>query len=191
MDIKLFTDLIDALGKVTTGLKTVFNLPRSERDEIRNILADSYRLIDTTLNMLIIRLGDILLVENQNNLLDETMRLDNYEGWLKAEREFRLCMSLRTALRETESFIGKINDAVCIKDCNAMHLMMKEILATEGELATFISMQFNKLAYDALDALKDPQKIQSVRESLTAFREALIKEHLQLINNEIILVSVV
>lgn len=32
MDIKLFSDLIDALGKVAGGLKAIVNLPKAERE---------------------------------------------------------------------------------------------------------------------------------------------------------------
>jgi len=61
MELKLFTDLIDALGKVAGGLKAIVNLPKPERETIRRTLDETYRLIDTTLNMVIIRLGDIQL----------------------------------------------------------------------------------------------------------------------------------
>jgi len=36
-------------------------MPRTERETIRRALDETYRLIDTTLNMVIIRLGDIVL----------------------------------------------------------------------------------------------------------------------------------
>ena len=56
MEFKLFTDLIDALGKVASGLKALVNLPKAERVAMHRTLDETYRLIDTTLNMVIIRL---------------------------------------------------------------------------------------------------------------------------------------
>ena len=49
MEIKLFTDLIDAIGKVASGLKAIANLPKAERGKYRQTLDETYRLIDTTL----------------------------------------------------------------------------------------------------------------------------------------------
>jgi len=38
MRLKLFTDLIDALGKVAGGLKAIVNLPKAERETVRRPL---------------------------------------------------------------------------------------------------------------------------------------------------------
>ncbi len=61
MEFKLFNDLIDALGKVAIGLKAIVNMPKAERETIRQTMTETYRFIDTTPNMVIIRLGGILL----------------------------------------------------------------------------------------------------------------------------------
>ena len=42
---------------------------------------------------------DILLQIFDDNFLREAARLDNYNDWMQAEREFRLCRTLRVALR--------------------------------------------------------------------------------------------
>ena len=89
MELKLFTDLIDAIGKVAGGLKAIVNLPKAERETMRQTLDETYRLIDTTLNMVIIRLGDILLLVADADFLREAARLDNYNGRMRAERQFR------------------------------------------------------------------------------------------------------
>ncbi|MDP2619114.1 MAG: hypothetical protein Q8P46_02885 [Hyphomicrobiales bacterium] len=78
MELKLFTDLIDALGKVAGGLKAIVNLPKAERGTMRRTLNETYRLVDTTLNMLIIRLGDPLLLAADDDFLREAARLDTY-----------------------------------------------------------------------------------------------------------------
>lgn len=57
MELKLFTDLINALSKVAGGLKAIVNLPKAEREAMRQTLDETYRLVYTTLNMVIIRLG--------------------------------------------------------------------------------------------------------------------------------------
>jgi hypothetical protein len=62
MELKLFTDLIAAPARwLAGGLKAIVNLPEVERETMRQTLNETYRVTDTTLNMLITRLGAILL----------------------------------------------------------------------------------------------------------------------------------
>jgi hypothetical protein len=116
IELKLFTDLLDALGKVVTRLKVIFDLPKAEQEKYRQTLDETYRLLDTTLNMVIIRLGDILLKENDSDFLHETARLGNFDEWMQAEREFRLCRSLRVALGETKTLSAKLAGKLTTKD---------------------------------------------------------------------------
>lgn len=121
METRFSTDLIDALGKVAGGLKAIVNLPKTERETIRRTLDETYRLIDTTLNMVIIRLGDIQLHTSDDDFLREAARLNNYNEWMQAEREFRLCRSLHVALRETEALVGRQFGTVSTKDWEARY----------------------------------------------------------------------
>lgn len=81
---------IDALRNL---IDTIVNLPKAEREAICQTLDETYRLIDTTLNMVIIRLGDIQLQPTYDGFLHEVARLDNYNEWTQAKREFRFCHS--------------------------------------------------------------------------------------------------
>lgn len=191
MEFKLFTDLIDALGKVVGGLKALVNLPKAEREAMRRTLDETYRLIDTTLNMVIIRLGDILLHAADDDFLRDAARLDNFNEWLQAEREFRLCHSLRVALRETETLAGTLASAVSTNDWETLLQQMQSILATEGEVALFISQQFQQHASDARNSGQDIKRSQSIRDSLAAFRTALIAERQELIKQELDLYTLV
>ena len=143
-ELKVFTDLIDALGKVAGGLKAIVNLPKAERETIRHTLDETYRLIDTTLNMVIIRLGDILFNVADADFLREAARLDNYNEWMQVESAFRLCPSLRVALRETETLAGKLPGTVSTNDWDALLLQMHTILATEGEVACSSASSFGR-----------------------------------------------
>lgn len=191
MDLKFFTDLFDALGKVAEGLKVIVNLPKTERETIRRTLDETYRLIDTTLNMVIIRLGDILLQTSNDEFLREVARLDNHNEWMQAEREFRLCRSLRVALRETETLAGRLTGAVSAKDWDALLQQMRGILATEGEVALFIGRRFQQLAGDARSASQNAGRIQSVWDALAAFRASLVAERQDLIKQELVLFDIV
>lgn len=187
MELKLFTDLIDALGKVGGGLQAIVNLPKAERETMRQTLDETYRLIDTTLNMVIIRLGDILLHAADDDFLREATRLDNYDEWMQAEREFRLCRSLR----ETQTLAGKLTGAVSAKDWEALLQQMQSILATEGEVAQFIGQQFQQHASDARHSGQNAKLTQSIRDGLAAFRASLIAERQELIKQELELYTIV
>ena len=50
MELILFTDLIDALGKVAGGLKVIVNLPKVERGDDAQTLAKTHRLANTRSN---------------------------------------------------------------------------------------------------------------------------------------------
>ena len=41
-------------------------------------------------------------------MTEEVSKLGNYDGWIKAEWEFRLCKRLRVALRETQSLSNQL-----------------------------------------------------------------------------------
>ncbi len=69
MKLKLLSDPINAFGKVAGWLKTIVNLPKTERKTIGRTLYETHHLIDTTLNMMIIRLGDLLLQASDDEFL--------------------------------------------------------------------------------------------------------------------------
>lgn len=141
----LFTNLIDALGKVAGGLKAIVNLPKAERETIRRTLDETYRLIDTTLNMVIIRLGDIQLQPSDDDFLREAARLDNYNEWMQAERELRLCHRLRLALRETEAIVGRQSDAICTRDWVRCHRRRMPLVLPKAKLRFLSCRSFNNL----------------------------------------------
>lgn len=175
MELKLFTDLIDALGKVGGGLRAIVNLPKAEREAMRRTLDETYSLIDTTLNMVIIRLGDIQLHTSDDDLPREVTRLDNCKEWMPAEREFRLCRSPHVALRETETLTGRPTFTVSTKDWRVLLQQMQNILATEGEVGLFIALQFQQLGAAARSAY---------RYALAAVRSAFIGERREFISQE-------
>lgn len=192
MELKLFTDLVDALGKVDGRLKGIVTpSQRGAGGGAPRTLDETYRLVETTLNKVIIRLGDLLLLAADDDFLREAARLDNYNEWMQAEREFRLCRSLRVALRETQTLAGKLVGAVSAKDWDALLQQMRSILATEGEVAVFIGQQFQRSADDARSANLDAQKTRAIRDALATFRTALIAERQELIKQELELYTLV
>jgi hypothetical protein len=185
--LTLFTDLIEAIGKVAGTLKSAADIPKSEREKYRQTFDETYRLMDTTLNMVIIRLGDILYFNDDFTFLDGVAKLDNFADWHEAERQFRLCQSLRVAVRETETLNGKLTGRISAKHWDTMMQLMGSTLASESDIADQLSVKFQELADAARTATADTPDAAKVREQVKAFRESLIQERRQLIQQEIAL----
>jgi len=65
MELKPFTDLINAFGKVAAGLKAIVDLRKVEYKTIRRTQDETYRRIDATFNIVIMRVGDIQLMRSR------------------------------------------------------------------------------------------------------------------------------
>lgn len=191
MQIKIFSDLIDAIGKVAKGVKAIADLPKMERDKYRQTMDETYRLIDTTLNMVIIRLGDILLLNSDNEILPEVERLGNFDEWHRAEREFRLCKSLRATVRETETLRTRLTGKISAKDWNSLLDLMNSVLATESEVAGVLADEFSALADAASKAAPDTPDADAVRKDVEELRTTLIEQRQKLIQQEIKLYAMV
>jgi hypothetical protein len=187
MELSLFADLINVLGKVLDGVKSIANMPRAQREKYREAMDETYQLIDATLSMVIIRLGDALQMDDARSV-EEIAKLDNYSEWMQAEREFRLCKSLRVAVRETESLHAQFAGQVSANDWGALVGLMQSVLATEGEVACFIGERFRQLAETARSGSESPA---SIRQTAAAFREALKSERHRLIQQEVELYAIV
>ena len=187
MEIKLFTDLIDALSKVGAGLKALGALPKQERDKYRQAMKDTYRLIDTSLNMVILRLGDILLLDNDRAFMQEVATLDNYEGWRNAEREFRLCENLRATHSEMGTLRSELLGPLSVQDWDALLEQMQAVFSAEYELAFYISSQFRELA-EAAWTVRPPQ---TVKQQVRALRESLIQQREKLIQHEVEMYTII
>lgn len=97
MELKLFTDLIDAVGKGSSALKAIVNLPKAERETIRRTPDETYRLIETKLNTVIIRLRDILVPK-----LRRRLPCSKPPGWTTATIGNALLLELQTFPRAVE-----------------------------------------------------------------------------------------
>ena len=180
MDITLFSDLVEALGKVVSALNSLVGIPEKERDKYRQTFHETYRLLDTALNMVIIYLGEIRLIDDPNKFKLEVSHLGNFNQWLQIERDFRLCYNLRVAYSETRSLRSKLVRSHSVNDWDALLKQMESVFYTETEVAGQISKMFSKLAETSKF-----QPLDTVRQQVDTIRDALIEERQQLINNEI------
>lgn len=179
MKVQFFADFIESFGKILTALKDIKNIPKRQRDEIRRPLADTFIMLNTTLNMVIIRLGEVYRLQDEQAFRQEVAQLQYGETWLKSERAFRLCESLKHGLREWQNIDQSLINLLSTNNWNDLKLQMENILKNESELAYFIEENFRRLESLAFDEAKPidvlKEEIQSLQNMLSKQRRELIE----------------
>jgi hypothetical protein len=187
MDIKLFTDLFDAIEKAFNAIKKIANLPKETRDELRNTFDETFKLMDTTINMVIIRLSEILRITDDPTFINEVGQLCFDASWTQAEREFRLCKSLRHTVNETQRLRNSILNHISIKEWDEMQNQMQAILYGEDRLGRYISDKFQLLSNmsiannKTLSETKD--ELKQLQASLNSERRRLIELEMDMYKN--------
>ncbi len=179
MKALFFDEIIESIGKILTTLKGIKDIPKAKRAEIRNALGDNFIMLNSTLNMIIIRLGEVYRIQDRLDFTQEVEQLGFGQTWLDSERAFRLCESLKHGLREWQTLDQSLINLVSIKNWEELKLQMENILKNESELAYFIEDNFRELANtlrnnpDDMNFLK--QEIQSLQQLLNTERRKLIE----------------
>lgn len=186
MDIKIFSDAIDALEKVGKGVIALTSIPKKERQRYKDAVKDSYTLMNSAVNLVFLRLGDVLLLEKKQEFLKEVRRLDNAQEWLQLERDVRLCNKLREVHGEIDSFVlNRMIVRLGSRDWDNVRRLVDQLLEREGTLADYISASLRKLASQASAASTSSEEYAKLRRNLTQTRRALEKDRQRLITSEL------
>ncbi len=145
----------------------------------------------TTLNMIILRLGDILREDEEAQFLEEVRGLDNFSEWLQAEQGFCLCDSLRIAVRDAEDLTTRLGARISLKDWNALLEQMRLILPGERDLAYYINNSFAALSERAKHVQPGTQDAKALRAYVEQVRNALKREREQVLRQEVELLDMV
>ena len=188
MELSLFKDLLDCSERVIGAIRALAGIPRAEREKYRKVLDETYTLLDTTLNMVTIKLGNILLLDD-GSMMNEAASLANWQQWKEAERHFGLCDALRAAVGEAERLPAQVTGSLSVSDWDALRNQMKAILSSEGELALYVSNHFEQLF--AMRMGPGPAQPADVRKQLFDFREVLKTQRQRLLDQERDLVAIV
>jgi len=148
MEIRLFTDVLDAAErffKLVVGLKDV---GREERKRYYETIEETYRLLDTSLLLVVTRLGDIVnkgAEGRQGEAIAALVSLDNPDWWYAVEREFGLCSNLRR-LRSEMDTLAALPGPQVVQDWQDLKAMIDRILNSERDLADYIAYTLRNLA---------------------------------------------
>lgn len=181
MDVKIFTDVIDALEKVGKALVALKNIPKQKRERYITAVTDAFTLLDSAITLVINRLGDVAANQNDADLRSELLRLDSSKEWLAIERDVRLCRNLRIAHAEVDSFVLSFMAELSGRDWDNVRCLVDQVLEREGELADFIASSLSRLAGLA----RDPTAFKKARAEVDATASAVKAERRRLIASEL------
>jgi hypothetical protein len=187
MEIKVFSDMIDALEKAGRGFVALVDLSASERQRYREVLGETYSLLDSAIMLVVIRLGDLLQLSDQDRIsfLEELRGLDNFKEWSRIERDVRLCSNLRAARRDMSTLGNRLRVQVAVGNSPDFRDLLDFVLESEGSLADFISNSLTKLAQLADEAQSGSRGYKRAVKAVHETRESLKMERQKLITSEI------
>jgi hypothetical protein len=186
MEIKVFTDVIDALEKVCKAVIAITEIPKSQRQKIVLAVEESFTLLNSAINLVIHRLGDLLLEDSKELFIKDLRRLDNHHEWSDLEREMRLCRRLREVHSEIDSFtLRTMPLRMGSKDWKNVRVLVDEILEREGELASFISRKLSALSDLAKEAKSSDDGYKKTVRTIKRVRTRLRRERQRLIEAEL------
>jgi len=185
MEFKLFSDIIDSIEKVIKGISALKELPQQERNHYREIINDTCVILDSAILLVVNRLGDILMNNDIGKFSEELQTLDNFQDWLKLERDVRLCNNLRVAGREMNSLWSKSSDRLDFQDIKEFKRFMQDIEHGERELANYISLSLARLAENGRLVNRAPLTIDNAKRTVRGVKNALLNERKHLITVQI------
>jgi len=185
MEIKVFTDAIDALEKVAEAVIVVKDIPRETRKSYEDAAGEAFALMDSALLLVYNRLGNLFLIKDRDEFLRELAGLDNVKEWAEIERDVRLCRNLRATRREMTSLGQIILGQVSVEDHRKIRHLIDEVLEREGELADFIAKALKKLAQEAPQARTSEREYHRIRRTISKTKDAVRKERLRLVASEL------
>ncbi|WP_420460383.1 hypothetical protein [Neolewinella sp.] len=175
----MFKELLTLLSSIVGTIGKAASFTKSQRDQYYEVMNETYLLLNTTVNMVIVHTNDVLLVEDEAEFRNRVKQLDVYPKWLEIERKLNLCHGLSRAVSRTKSLKKSLAGKISTQDWQRLVTHMEKVLSDEGELAGMISRKF----YDISSSAEQTEH-QKLREQLYDFRQNLITERHALIQQE-------
>lgn len=181
---KELSAIIDIIGQIWNGIKKVKKFTKAEREKYRETIGETLRLLDNAINLIINRLGDLLIEENRSEFWKKLKGLNNVTEWYCIENDVRLCQNLRYASRDMDTLLGKLSKYIAISDPDSLMDLMGNIFEKEVRLADYIGRSLNNLAsmYNE-DYDKALKAVQKFKEGLLDTRKKLVSLEAEIIKS--------
>jgi hypothetical protein len=91
-------ELLNAINTLIEIGERVIKLPSNERQYYRNVVRETFDVLNSALVLVINRLGSLLVIPFEDDQqFNELRNLDNFQEWIQIERSVGLCEVLRAA----------------------------------------------------------------------------------------------
>ncbi len=181
INIKLFSDAIDALAKLFKGFIGLKDLPANERQSYIDAIDTTFILLDTILLQVIAVLGNLINhAEKPSRFIEDLKAIDQPDFWLRIEKDFGMSSNLRN-MRNKMRGLNTLTGRRVTKDWNNLIYMVDNVIdQDEHNIADFISRSLSSLSGQAAQAKASPEGLAQALKEVHQTRESLIKEHRQL-----------
>jgi hypothetical protein len=191
--LALISDLIDALERVGQHILTAARLPRKRRDELLQVLSQTYELLDRVLLMVIGRIGRVIdraERDAREDFASELSKLGWDEEWLQSTREFSLSSGLRRMHAEMARAPTRLLSRKAVRDWDELKEIMTNTMDDEGGLVEKITIVLEELSGYADGARASEEGFRAAWDKLRAARQAIENERRRLIAAETKIYSV-
>lgn len=184
MTIKIegFTEVLDILKGLFSGLKSAMQISEKNRNEMKDALADTAELIDETLTILKQHLTSVvseLKFGDRQKAKQMIYELGNFQGWETKYRQFQLCDKLREATFNLDrKGLYKLISNISFNDPEKIQQRMWDYIGGEanaansvGTLLQDLSVLENKVDTDYENVVKYLEK---ARNEVGIWRQAFI-----------------
>ncbi len=186
-----FSQMVDTLTKTWDIVKKVKKFPSDEQKKYRADLDDIYTMLDSALLLVINRLGDISMIDDQSEFARELQGLYNFAEWDRIEREIRLCKNLRESDNEVTKIWDNLKSQISIRDQKVLETFITQTLEQdEAALAYIINESLKELASLHIETRKSKKGFEKVmkavikkKESMKEVRKKLIALEIETIKN--------
>ena len=189
--INVYKTIRDTIKNIAQDISAIENIPEDVRKEHIDVIDETITLLCTTLEMVMTRLQDLLIlarspdVADRSTFVTELQNLDYWPEWERVERDFRLCSNLRLRARELEGLFDNIGARLSLRDYDTFKDAISRIIWTEAELAGFIGESLREVAELGAHADQSDVKFDYAKEEVKKTRDAFRNERLKLIETQI------
>ncbi|MBS1722445.1 MAG: hypothetical protein JSS66_05500 [Armatimonadetes bacterium] len=182
LDFSILAEAVGVLKELGDGLTKLTGLPKERREHYRQVLDETFTVLDQALLLVTGRLADTLRVRVQNGdqaFMVELAQLQYVQEWEKLERDVRLCRSLREQSDEMRHLFSNIGDRLALKDPNSFWRMVACVLEGERTLADQITEMLSGLSR-VIDPKVAAEGVKQGVETLRVLRRQLIESQIEL-----------
>jgi hypothetical protein len=183
--LSLFSDSIDALGKLWGAVKGAAALPKAERERYRLSFDQTFATLDAALAAVITTLGALERVDDPGQLANELRGVAYSQTWLDLERRMRLCDQLRVLGRELEPLWAQFSAQLAVQNPAGFRQFMADMQVGEVALADYIARALDQLTHLGQTLNQDHGQLPHAKRTLRGIIHALQAEKRALMDAQI------